>query len=135
MAIHSSILVWKIPWTEEPGRLQSMRSQRIGHNQIYIYIFFLFIFFCDGSQNFLNLYIYVFTKFKCSSIISYILCVCVCVCMCVALIYFFLSPGTLMTQNENLDIFPQVPKILFFSTPNLFLTLFFRLDNFYFQVN
>ena len=27
MAIHSSILVWKIPWTEEPGRLQSMESQ------------------------------------------------------------------------------------------------------------
>ena len=27
MATHSSILVWKIPWTEEPGRLQSMRSQ------------------------------------------------------------------------------------------------------------
>ena len=28
MATHSSILAWKIPWTEEPGRLQSMRSQR-----------------------------------------------------------------------------------------------------------
>ena len=32
MAIHSSILVWKIPWMEEPGRLQSMGSQRVGHN-------------------------------------------------------------------------------------------------------
>ena len=32
MATHSSILVWKIPWTEEPGRLQSMESQRIGHD-------------------------------------------------------------------------------------------------------
>ena len=30
MATHSSILSWKIPWTEEPGRLQSMGSQRIG---------------------------------------------------------------------------------------------------------
>ena len=29
---HSSILACKIPWTEEPGRLQSMRSQRVGHN-------------------------------------------------------------------------------------------------------
>ena len=28
MAIHSSILAWKIPWTEEPGRLQSMGSQK-----------------------------------------------------------------------------------------------------------
>ena len=32
MATHSSILAWKIPWTEEPGRLQSMRSQRVGHD-------------------------------------------------------------------------------------------------------
>ena len=32
MAIRSSILAWKIPWTEEPGRLQTMGSQRVGHN-------------------------------------------------------------------------------------------------------
>ena len=32
MATHSSTLVWKIPWTEGPGRLQSMGSQRIGHD-------------------------------------------------------------------------------------------------------
>ena len=32
MAAHSSILAWKIPWTEEPGRLQSMGSQRVGHD-------------------------------------------------------------------------------------------------------
>ena len=32
MAIHSSILAWKIPWTEEPGRLQSMGSQRVEHD-------------------------------------------------------------------------------------------------------
>ena len=31
MAIYSSILVWRIPRTEEPGGLQSMRSQRVGH--------------------------------------------------------------------------------------------------------
>ena len=31
MATHSSTLAWKIPWTEEPGRLQSMGSQRDGH--------------------------------------------------------------------------------------------------------
>ena len=31
MATHSSIPAWKIPWTEEPGGLQSMGSQRIGH--------------------------------------------------------------------------------------------------------
>ena len=32
MATHSSILAWKIPWTEEPVRLQSMGSQRVGHD-------------------------------------------------------------------------------------------------------
>ena len=31
MAAHSSILAWKIPWTEEPDGLQSMESQRTGH--------------------------------------------------------------------------------------------------------
>ena len=32
MATHFSILVWEIPWTEEPDRLQSMGLQRVGHN-------------------------------------------------------------------------------------------------------
>ena len=32
MAIHSSSLAWKIPWTEEPGGLQPMGSQRVAHN-------------------------------------------------------------------------------------------------------
>ena len=32
MATHSSILAWKIPWTEEPGRLQSVGLQRVGHD-------------------------------------------------------------------------------------------------------
>ena len=34
MATHSSILVWKIPWTEEPGWLQSMGSQRVRHGGV-----------------------------------------------------------------------------------------------------
>ena len=32
LATHSSILAWRIPWIEEPGRLQSMESQKVGHN-------------------------------------------------------------------------------------------------------
>ena len=32
IATHSSILAWRIPWTEEPGGLQSTGSQRVGHN-------------------------------------------------------------------------------------------------------
>ena len=49
MATHSSILAWEIPWTEEPGRLQSMGSQRVGHDlatkqqQEFIYIYLVYI--------------------------------------------------------------------------------------------
>ena len=32
MGTHSSIVAWRIPWTEKPGRLQSMGTQRVGHN-------------------------------------------------------------------------------------------------------
>ena len=38
LATHSSILAWEIPWTEEPGRLQSMGSQRIGHDWATEYV-------------------------------------------------------------------------------------------------
>ena len=34
MATYSSILAWRIPWTEEPGGLQSTGSQRVGHNEV-----------------------------------------------------------------------------------------------------
>ena len=34
MATHSSTLAWRIPWRKEPGRLQSMRSQRVGHDRV-----------------------------------------------------------------------------------------------------
>ena len=51
MATHSSILSWKIPWTEEPGRLQFIALQRVGHNwAIFCFyvchiLFFVFAFF------------------------------------------------------------------------------------------
>ena len=52
MATHSSILAWEIPWTEEPGGLQSMGSQRVGNNlameqqqqQLYVCVFILYIY-------------------------------------------------------------------------------------------
>ena len=44
MATHSSILAWRIPWTEEPGRLQSMGSQRVGHDRATNTFTFKFIF-------------------------------------------------------------------------------------------
>ena len=44
MATHSSILAWKIPWTEEPGRLQSMGSQRVGHDWVTFFLSFFKIY-------------------------------------------------------------------------------------------
>ena len=41
MATHSSILAWRIPWTEDPGRLQSMGSQRVRHDWVTSLHFFL----------------------------------------------------------------------------------------------
>ena len=43
MAIHSSTLAWKIPWTEEPGRLQSMGSWRVGHDWVTSLSLFIFM--------------------------------------------------------------------------------------------
>ena len=67
MAPHSSTLAWKIPWTEEPGRLQSMGSQRVRHaweythtpTQITSYLsihFLFFIFFVFRSFIFFSFY-------------------------------------------------------------------------------
>ena len=39
MAIHSSTLAWKIPWMEEPGRLQSMGLSRVGHDFTFTFTF------------------------------------------------------------------------------------------------
>ena len=43
MATHSATLAWKIPWTEEPGRLQSMGSRRVRHNLATSLSLFTFI--------------------------------------------------------------------------------------------
>ena len=45
MAAHSNILAWEIPWTEEPGGIQSMGLQRVGYNSthVYQYIYSLYI--------------------------------------------------------------------------------------------
>ena len=43
MATHSSTLAWKIPWMEEPSRLQSVGSQRVGHNWATSFFFFFFL--------------------------------------------------------------------------------------------
>ena len=43
MATHSSILAWKIPWTEEPGGLQSIGLQRVTHDWVHIHILHLYL--------------------------------------------------------------------------------------------
>ena len=43
MATHSNTLAWKIPWTEEPGRLQSMGSRRVGHDWVTSLSLFTFL--------------------------------------------------------------------------------------------
>ena len=43
MATHSSTLAWEIPWTEEPGRLQFMGSQRVGHDWVTSFSLFTFM--------------------------------------------------------------------------------------------
>ena len=48
MATHASILAWKIPWTGEPGGLQSMGSQRVGHDER---LHFHFSLACIGERN------------------------------------------------------------------------------------
>ena len=48
MALHSSTLAWKIPWTEEPGRLQSMGSLRVGQTE---WLHFHFSLSCIGERN------------------------------------------------------------------------------------
>ena len=50
MAAHSGTIAWKIPWTEEPGRLQSMGSQRIGHNWVTPLSTFSVLGFPGGSD-------------------------------------------------------------------------------------
>ena len=58
--IHSSTLAWKIPWTEEPGRLLSMGSQRVRHDWVTSLPFFLWLFIQSPSllvcSNFLFLH-------------------------------------------------------------------------------
>ena len=54
MAPHSSILVWKIPWTEEPGRLQSLGLQRVGHSWATSLFTRLLITFLPRSKHLLN---------------------------------------------------------------------------------
>ena len=56
MAPHSSTLAWKIPWTEEPGGLQSMGSLRVGHDWATYYFHFSLSCIGEGNGNPLQYY-------------------------------------------------------------------------------
>ena len=51
MAPHSSTLAWKIPWTEEPGRLQFMGSLRVGHTTERLHFHFSLLCIGEGNGN------------------------------------------------------------------------------------
>ena len=54
MATHSSTLAWKIPWAEEPGRLQFMGLQRVGHNWATSFLLSFFPHLTDKETEILN---------------------------------------------------------------------------------
>ena len=57
MATHSTILAWRIPWTEEPGGLQSTGSQRVGHDWVTLLLYTWIQVRVKGNEIFLKIYI------------------------------------------------------------------------------
>ena len=57
MATHSSIFAWRIPQTEEPGELQSMGSQRVGHNWVTNTSIFSSFHYLDYGDGFVGIYV------------------------------------------------------------------------------
>ena len=76
MATHSSVLAWRIPWTEKPGRLQSMGSHRVGHDSSDLAaaavaaISFSKEISCSFFPTFLTVYFYTISDLKksCNSV-------------------------------------------------------------------
>ena len=94
-ATHSSTLEWKIPWMEEPGRLQSMELQRVGHNWAtsLSFICIVYMYMCA---------VYVYVVCICVYVCVYVWCVCVhvslwdmwiCMSMCALLCLYMCVHG------------------------------------------
>ena len=118
MAPHSSTLAWKIPWTEEPGRLQSMGSLRVGHDWATSLSLFTFMHWTRKWQPTL-----VFlpgesqgrrSRVGChlwgrrvgqvwSDLAAAAVCVYVCVCVCVHTLSVFQAPWTVALQARILE--------------------------------
>ena len=70
VATHSNILAWRIPWTEEPGGLQSMGLQRVGHDwATFTFTITAYVTYVLSACGSLNLHTYI------------PMCSCVCVCL------------------------------------------------------
>ena len=73
MVTHSSILAWKIPWTQEPGRLQSIDSQRVRHDSVtnpFHFTFFSFFVAVVQSQSYVWLFVTAWTA-ACQTSLSF----------------------------------------------------------------
>ena len=85
MAPHSSILAWSIPWTEEPGRLQSTGSQRVGHDWVTSLTHFTYTMAQYQHQEIDGQSIELA---QISLVIYELTCVC-CVCVCLCTLQFY----------------------------------------------
>ena len=102
MATHSSILAWEIPWTEEPGRLQSMGLKRVGHNLVTkqqltrlplsVVTIFLHIYLCLYTQ------------------------ACIILCNFIPCIGSYICVNTITIKTQNTDIFLAVQWLIFHLT-------------------
>ena len=75
MATHSSVLAWRIPWTEKPGRLQSTGSHRVGHDwsnlaaaaaghKSRVFAFYLWIILCKLFCDFIITYSFILSEYN-----------------------------------------------------------------------
>ena len=80
MATHSSILAWKIPWTEEPGGLQSMGLQRLRHDRVtnthtHIHVYILRLLSITSYYKILNIFPVLYSN----ALLLMFLCIVVCI--------------------------------------------------------
>ena len=124
MATHSSTLAWKIPWTEEPGRLQSMGLQRV-KTQLSDFTFTFCVFlppllniFCFCSVHTISVLYWAHLCMKCSLVISNFLEVISNLSHCIVFLYFFAliaEEGFLISPWCSLELCIQMGIYFLFS--------------------
>ena len=117
MATHSSILAWRIPWTKELGRLQSMGSQRVGHNwATSLSLSLLTIWWCPYVE--LSLVLLKEGAFAVTSVFSWQNSVSLC-------------PASFCTPRPNLPVTPDISWLptFAFQSPMMKRTSFFGVSS------